>query len=161
MRLLSHSLIVALGLAFTSMASHAETDSVNLNVKVTIAATCDIQSIAPSDVDFGEILSSAVNTDAAGTLRVNCTPGTDYSIGLDEGQNFDGTTRRMAKGTDHVEYELYRDAARAQRWGDDAASSFAGTGSGAAQSISVYGRIGSANAPSGDYSDVIVATVTY
>lgn len=142
--------------------AHADTDTANLNVKVTITATCNIHSVSPTDVDFGSIASTAIDTDAAGTLSVNCTPGTDYTIGLDDGENVSGGgDRRMIKGSDYVAYELYRDGARSQRWGNGPSDSLAGTGSGSAQTISVYGRIASANSPVGDYTDVVIATVTY
>ncbi|WP_439589208.1 Csu type fimbrial protein [Hydrogenophaga sp.] len=141
--------------------AHAASDTANLTVKVTITATCNIHSVSPTDVDFGSIQSTAIDTDAAGALSVNCTPGTDYTIGLDGGENFSGGERRMAKGTDYVAYELYRDAGRSQVWGNDLAGSLAGTGSGSAQTIPVYGRIASANSPAGDYTDVVIATVTY
>jgi len=141
--------------------AQAATDTVNLNVKVTITATCDIHSVPSTDVDFGSIASTATDTDAAGALSVNCTPGTDYTIGLDAGENFGGGERRMIKGTDYVAYELYRDGARSQVWGNDLAGSLSGTGTGSDQNIPVYGRIATANSPAGDYADVVIATVTY
>ena len=153
--------LTALGVCLISaMGAHAASDAVNLNVKVTINATCDIQTASPTDVDFGSVLSSAIDVDNAGSLSVNCTNGTVYSIGLDEGQNF-SSTRRMIKGTDFVAYNLYRDAGRTLPWGNIAGSVLSGTGSGAVQVIPVYGRIPSANSPSGDYADVVIATVTY
>lgn len=147
--------------AMGAMSAQAGTDSANMNVKVTITATCDIHSVSPADVNFGSILSSATDADAVGTLNVNCTQGTDYSIGLDDGQNATGGSRRMVKGSDSVAYDLYLDAARSNRWGDGSSDSAAGTGSGSSQAISVYGRIATANSPAGNYSDVVVATVTY
>lgn len=157
---LSKIALSILALAATAF-SHAGSDTANLNVKVTITATCDIHSVSPSDVNFGNVMSSATNADAVGTLYVNCTQGTDYAIGLDDGQNASGGARRLAKGTDYVPYELYLDAARSQRWSEETADSASGTGTGASQSISVYGRIASANSPAGNYTDVVVATVTY
>lgn len=153
--------LTALGVCLIStMGAHAASDAVNLNVKVTIDAICDIQTVSPTDVDFGNVLSSATNVDNAGSLSVTCTQGTGYTIGLDNGQNFSGS-RRMIKGTDFVAYGLYRDPARTLAWGNIAGSVLAGTGTGAVQVIPVYGRIPSANSPSGDYADVVVATVTY
>ena len=155
-----HKLMVLGACLGGAIGANAATDTANLNVKVTINATCDIHSVSPADVDFGTVLSSATNVDTAGSLSVNCTQGTGYSIGLDNGQNYSGS-RRMIKGTDFVAYELYRDNARTLPWGNIAGSSLAGTGSGAVQVIPVYGRIPSANSPAGNYADVVVATVTY
>lgn len=152
----------ALALAVMGVtAAQAGTDTANMNVRVTITATCDIHSVSPADVNFGSILSSATDADAVGTLNVNCTQGTDYRIGLDDGQNASGGSRRMVKGSDSVAYDLYLDAARSNRWGGGTSDSAAGTGSGSSQAISVYGRIATANSPAGNYSDVVVATVTY
>jgi spore coat protein U-like protein len=57
------------------------------------------------------------------------------------------------------------DSARSVVWGDGVApnGSFTGTGTGAAQSSTVYGRVptGQGAAAIGSYSDTVVVTITY
>ena len=74
-----------------------------------------------------------------------------------------GTTRRMrSAGGQFVSYELYRDSPRNQRWGNTLATdTLAGTGSGNAQSLTVYGRVAPQAPTVGTYNDTITVTVTY
>ncbi len=67
-------------------------------------------------------------------------------------------------GASTVGYQLYQDSAHSQVWGSTTgagANVYAGTGSGSAQSVSVYGLVPSANSTPGSYSDTITATVSY
>ena len=108
--------------------------------------------------------STATNVDATGTLTVTCTNQTPYNVGIDEGSHFD-TTRRMQEdggSTYYVPYALYRDASRTQAWGESIGTdTLSGTGSGAGQTITVYGRVPSANFPALSYTDTVTATLTY
>jgi len=70
----------------------------------------------------------------------------------------------MTDGSNTLEYNLYTDAGRTTVWGDGTASSVtaAGTGSGAQQSLTVYGRIpASQSVPAGSYSDTVTATINF
>lgn len=141
----------------------ASTDTTTFNVKVTITSTCDIHTTAATDVNFGTVSSTGTSIDQAGSLTANCTPGTTYTIALDNGVNALAGQRRMINGTtNYVAYNLYQDTARTTVWGStDGTSTYAGTGTGANQAIPVYGRIPSANSPAGSYTDTVTATVTY
>lgn len=155
------SLISAACLAAFGAAS-AATDTTNMTVKITVTATCDIHTVAPTDVDFGSVASTATNVaSTGGVLSVKCTTGTPYTIGLDNGLNF-STTRQMKNGTaNFVGYGLFRDAAFASAWGSTVPLSASGTGNGANQNFTVYGRVPSAASAAGAYTDTVVATVTY
>ena len=162
--------VVAMGVL---TAAQAGTDSTDFKVKITITESCDIHTVAATDVDFlSHARSSATSSiDAAGNLSVNCTKDTPYSIALDMGQNSTGTVatagnRRMTVGGNYVPYGLYRDASRSQLWGNVAGSGgdvLTGTGSARAQSIPVYGRVlaASINVPAGTYVDTVKATISY
>ena len=143
-------------------AAIAATDTANMTVKITVTATCDIHTVAPTDVDFGSVASTAANVaSTGGVLTVKCTSGTPYTIGLDNGANF-STTRRMKNGTTNfVPYGLFRDAAFANAWGTTAGTTQAGTGNGANQTLTVYGRVPTAAGVAGAYTDTVIATVTY
>ncbi len=143
-------------------AASAATDTANMTVKITVTATCDIHTVAPTDVDFGSVASTATNVaSTGGVLSVKCTTGTPYTIGLDNGLNFT-TTRQMKNGTaNFVGYGLFRDAAFSNAWGSTVPLSAAGTGNGANQNFTVYGRVPSAASAAGAYTDTVIATVTY
>ena len=155
------SLLAAACLAAFASAS-AATDTANMTVKITVTATCDIHTVAPTDVDFGSVASTATNVaSTGGVLTVKCTTGTPYTIGLDNGLNF-STTRQMKNGTTNfVGYGLFRDAAFSNAWGSTVPLSAAGTGNGANQTFTVYGRVPSAASAAGAYTDTVIATVTY
>lgn len=142
-------------------------DSRTFNVKIQINSICDIQA-APTDVDFGAVNSTATAIDTTGTLNVRCTSGTPYNIALNPGTGSGATVTARTMGssdagnTARVPYALYRDSGRTQNWGATVGTDTrSGTGSGAVQAVSVYGRVPSANYPAGAYSDVVTATVTW
>jgi len=68
-----------------------------------------------------------------------------------------------AAGDASVEFNLYRDTARTQVWGNTVDSdTVAGTGDGSNQSITVYGRVPSQDTPAaGTYSSTITATLVF
>ena len=60
-------------------------------------------------------------------------------------------------------YELYRNSARTQRWGNTLnTDTVVGSGNGANQNLTVFGRVPNQSTPSaGTYNDTITVTVTY
>ena len=78
-------------------------------------------------------------------------------------QNGLPTQRKMTKAAEFVLYGLYRDSARSLPFGNTiGTNTLAGTGTGLAQSATVYGRIPPQATPSpGTYNDTIVVTLTY
>jgi spore coat protein U-like protein len=116
------------------------------------------------DLDFGTTSTLAAAVDASSSIGMSCTARTAWQLGLDAGQHALGGTRRMLGGGGAaIVYALYRDAARSLAWGNTLNSdTLLGTGSGSAQSFTVYGRVpAQAPVPSGNYADVVLVTVTY
>jgi spore coat protein U-like protein len=103
------------------------------------------------------------NTDGASTISVQCALGIAYQVGLDNGQHATGTTRRMTGPGGLLNYELYRNSGRTQRWGSTLNNdTVVGVGSGNTQNLTVYGRVPNQTTPSaGTYNDTITITVTY
>lgn len=129
----------------------------------TLVPDCQIASSA---VDFGTAGVLTANKDGQGGLGVTCTSGTPYNVGLDNGLiGTAPTLRKMKKGSETVTYGLYKNTARDQPWGlvaQGAAYVAGGTGTGASQPLTVYGRVPPQSTPSpGPYADTVVATVTY
>ena len=94
---------------------------------------------------------------------MQCASGAAYQVGLDNGQHASGTTRRMQGPGGLVTYELYRNTTRTQRWGSTLnTDTVTGSGNGANQTLTVYGRVPNQTTPSaGTYNDTITVTVTY
>jgi len=127
----------------------------------SVLANCNVVA---QDINFGTQGILQTNVDAAAQLTVSCTPGTNYDVGLDGGQtNASPSARLMALGAQTITYGLFRDAIRTLVWGNTIGTNTAtGTGNGAAQIFSVYGRVPPQTTPSaGTYRDTIVVTITF
>lgn len=138
------------------------TQTTSFAVTANVPATCRVTT---NPLSFGSIGMLSTQQDASTTLAPTCTIGTAYQIGLDGGLSgaTNPTLRNMTKGAEIVTYGLYRNAARTQAFGRTLGSdTLAGTGSGLAQTATVYGRVPPQTTPSpGLYSDTVVVTVTY
>lgn len=135
---------------------------------VTVSNACSIGIGQVNDMDFGSTASLASARDNSATITLNCPSNTSWRVGLNDGIHALGAQRRMAGAAgEYVQYELYRDLGRAQRWGNDVAGgSNTVNGSGASQTnptvLNVYGRVPAQAAPApGSYSDTVTVTLTY
>src|SRR3954468_4596715 len=144
-------------------AAFAATATTTMTVQVTITATCTVNSA--STLNFGTQGVLAANVDQTSTISVTCTNTTPYNIGLDVGTGSGATVavRKLTSGGATINYSLYSDAGRATVWGNTVSTdTVAGTGNGAAQNYTVYGRIPSQTTPApGNYADTVTITVTY
>jgi len=126
--------------------------------RITIQNDCSVSS--PNDLDFGTVGLLSANVDTSMTFTVTCTNGAAYTIAMDDGQNASGSTNRMTNGSEYVSYELYQDSNYATVW--DASNTVSSTGTGTAQTFTVYGRVPPQATPSaGTYTDTVTITVTY
>lgn len=141
----------------------AATKTTTFQVRLTLANDC---AISASDLDFGSQGVLGANIDQTTTLSVTCTTGAPYSVGLDAGTAAGSTiANRLLAGpaAATVRYQLYRDAARTQIWGNTPGTdTVAGTGNGAAQTLTVYGRVPPQTTPAaGAYTTNITATINF
>lgn len=142
----------------------AATATGTLSVSATIGASCSVNS-ASSSVAFNAYVNSTTN-DVAGSVALTCTNSTSYTIALGTGGGTYATRVMAGASTSStLNYNLYTTAGRTTVWGDGTSSTatVAGTGSGAQQTVSVYGRIpsGQTTAQPDTYSDSVAVTVTY
>ncbi|KAB8192930.1 protein U [Lysobacter maris] len=148
----------------TSGGNGGGTASFPFTATATVPDNCTIGSA--TTLDFGTV-GGAVATDVeqTSTITMTCTQRTAWDVALDDGQNASGGVRRMRLGAsaDYLDYELYRDAARTQRWGaTPGTDTEVGTGTGSAQALTVHGRVPAPQSvPAGAYGDVITVTVSY
>lgn len=160
--------------AFAAMGgAHAATATTTFKAKIVITESCSFTATPAVDVDFGTQAraTTAVTVDNAGSVTVNCTPGTSYTLGLNGGLNTIGTIatpvagdRRMrlgSTGSNYVGYELYQNTGRTTFWGNASGTWVSGTGTGVNVTVPVYGRVINVNAVAGSYEDTITATITY
>jgi spore coat protein U-like protein len=111
------------------------------------------------NLDFGREGVIDQPIDVTTNLSVTCTKTTSYTVSLSAGGSGDEAARRMASAGRYVTYQIYKDSARLQPW---TATGAGGTGTGLAQTVSVYGRVpAQATPPPGTYTDTIIVTVTY
>lgn len=132
-----------------------------LYVGASLTNTCRIESA--SNLNFGSVDGVLDhNVDSNSTITVTCTQNTSFKVGLNDGLNPSGTTRRMRGTAGYIPYELYQDASRSTRWGNDSSSWIQTAGVGTPQTLTVYGRVRPQTMPGGgNYQDTIVVTVTY
>lgn len=149
-----------------SQAASAATSTGVMSVNATVSSTC---AVGVSTLSFPSGSSAAItagNVDATGTVTVNCTSGSPYTIALGPGAGTGATlaSRKMTSGAQLLSYSIYTTAARTTVWGDGTASSgtVTGNGNGASQLISAYGRIFSGQiATAATYSDTVNVTISY
>jgi spore coat protein U-like protein len=142
-----------------------------LTVQMTITGGCTINA---ATLDFGSSAGTALLAAAvtgSTTVSVVCTSGSPFSIGMGQGSNY-SSGNRLASAGNYIPYGLYLDGAWTQPWSTTNASNscsggantcYLGTGTGSAQSVSIYGKaptIATAPAP-GSYSDTVLMTITY
>lgn len=144
------------------------TSTTTFNVTATISAACSVSASTLSFGTYNPVLAAVL--DATTNVNVTCTSGSAYNVGLDAGLGVGATVAnrlmtRISGGSDTIAYTLYQDSGHTTVWGNTVASNtIAGSGSGSAQALTVYGRIFSSNAttiPPASYSDTITVTVTY
>ena len=143
--------------------AYADTDTDSFDVTAKVLASCDVTA---GDLTFGDYNPvTASNLDGASVISLTCTSGTTYNVGLSlgDGAGASVATRYMTQGASTLGYTLYQNAGRTTVWGTTIGTNTrAGTGTGSAVNIDVYGRIPMQQAvPAGDYTDTIVVTVTW
>jgi spore coat protein U-like protein len=155
----------AAALVFVSLckSSVAATASATFRVQITLTSSCVINSA--STLNFGSHGVLTANVNSTSTVRVQCTSGTPYNIGLNAGTGSGATVaiRKMTHTSSTVTYSIYQDSGRTIVWGNTVGTdTVAATGNGAAQSHTLYGRVPPQTTPApAVYTDTITVTVTY
>lgn len=122
-----------------------------------------------TDLNFGSVSSLAAGPIVGqSAINVQCSNGTSYQVGLDNGLNSTGGTNRSMRNAmgGLVRYDLYQDAGRSTRWGNNSApggdtlNNRIGTGNPTA--ITVYGQVFPTSlVTAGDYADTVTVTIYY
>lgn len=156
-----------------SGSAFAATETTTLNVSATVSGSC---SVSADPAAFGEISGLPGEEFVAnGNIRVNCSSGTSYSVGLDEGQNFDSIIRAMVNGSNHrINYIIEESGSRWGNAGTPGPVTFNqparnGVGTGTDQTFSYIARAngvgmvtgGNTFTPGTTYNDVVNVTVHF
>lgn len=152
--------------------------SIGLSVAITLlslavpelayAINCRVQL---SPINFGIYMPatvSHVDVNASITILCMAQPGT-YAVTIGPGSGGDFLARTLQSATGGVLfYNLYRDAARSQIWGDGSPSTFVVTGARPSQGRPtttdhpIYGRVFAGQTPDpGTFSDNLLVTVLF
>jgi spore coat protein U-like protein len=151
---------------FLPMANSASaaTATSTFTVQMTITSSCVINSTSTLNFSGSQGVLVA-NVDATSSVLVQCTNTTPYNIGLDAGTGTGATvtTRKLTNGSNTINYSLYSDSGRSTVWGNTVGTNtVSGTGNGASQSYTIYGRVPPQTTPAAaTYTDTITVTVTY
>ncbi len=151
----------------------AGTATTTFPVSITATTAC---SVSATGLDFGTFVPGPTSPAVSGTgaVTVTCALSLPYKVALNRGLGGSGTARRMTFANGVVlTYEIYQDSAKTLVWGDNdlantypPGSSLAGTGTGAAQSLTVYGVVPAGQNPAVPPSeplgaDTITVTVVF
>lgn len=150
--------VAAAACAVSILAAPTAALAINCGVRVSPVNFGIYQPLSPTPVDV------------IGQVRIICRaqPGT-FAVSIGPGTSGDATARTLvAAGTGLLFYNLYRDAARTQIWGDGTPPTFVVTGARTQRgrpttfNFPIYGRIFANQAPdAGLYTDNLVITVLF
>jgi spore coat protein U-like protein len=163
-----------LGLSCGDLLGGWDSGDTLLTANFVVPSLCQLNST--STVDFGNINDIGMTKrdyTAQGAVNTTCNFGTPYSIYLGDGNNrIAGSFRRMTNSNNEfIPYQLYKDSNYSTVWDATGGVTNVGgtggvskTGTGSAQTTTVYGKIPQGTAIAsrpGVYSDSVVVTVTY
>lgn len=165
MKFVTSGCLLSLGaLLVTPQISVAQVATTNFTVQITIQSACQINSAGNLNFGTNGVLSG--NVDASSQIVVQCTAATPFTLGLNAGSAPSATVanRLMTSPAGAtISYSLYSNAGHTTVWGNTVGTDrVAGTGTGAPQTFTVYGRVPAQNTPAvGVYTDTVTATLNY
>lgn len=143
-------------------AAQAQTVTTSIAASASVSTVCEVSA---TGLNFGEVALTGV-TNGTASVTATCTNGGAYDIGLSNGTNAVGTQRTLISGENSLNYDLFSDATRNDRWGNIVGTdTVPGIGDGDAQELTIYGQIAAAqtvNSGNGvAYGDSIEVTITF
>lgn len=147
-------------------------DAFPFTVKAAVIKSCTVSAGSASNIQIGPVggvSTDSVNSSGASNIRVTCSGGAPYYIGLSPSNGSStgaGVMSGTGSNTDKVPYQLRSVSASGNVWGNTATASavgngLAGTGTGGAQSVPVFAVAPSANFTPDNYADIVTVTVNY
>lgn len=168
--------LALIALAAGATAVNAATVSDTFQVKIKVTSVCKIKT-APTDIDLGSVDAEAIDQSANNTIKINCSKGTPFNVGLAPSAANGGDVNGNGKmkgaivgNTDMVAYTLYSDSGLTTVWGNTATSAsvgngVSGTGAGMAAAKAVefkaWAKVPSADVTPDSYADTVTVNVNY
>jgi len=161
---LKHTLAPALvaGALTLSGSAMADQATANLDISLKVIATCTINAATFAFTD--QVVGFTADVSGNVPITVKCATGTPYKVGFGNGVNSQGTQRRLANGSNYINYQLYTSSTYTDILDMDFTGTkvFSGAGTGSDAQHIVYARaVGTPGAPIGDYADQVVMTIDY
>jgi len=153
-------LIAAAALAAAPFGASAQN---TMTVNAEVDWTCHLAALP---LMFGTVSILFPTANAQASIFVDCTPNTAFAVTIDNGQNANGAQRRMARigpgfGT-YMNYEIYRDAARTQRWGTSVGQTVNRVAPADGKvTLYAYGRTSGTFIAAGPFEDTVTITLTF
>lgn len=135
-----------------------------VTINATVVRNCQLLALP---MMFGTVSILNPLSDATAAMFVDCTPGTTFTVTMDNGLHFQAGDRRMenplANGARrYLNYEIYRNAGRTQRWGGTAATGITQTTPANGKvTLTAYGRVDDRRSAAGAYEDTVTVTITF
>lgn len=141
-------------------------------VLITVLKSCTVTAGSGSNINLGSVNANAGSTSGNNTISVNCSKTTPYFIGLAPsnantlGAGTMASSTNPVTNTDKIPYQLNQTSATGPVWGNTATTSavgngVAGTGTGLAQTITVYATVANADFTPDSYADTVTVNVNY
>lgn len=132
-----------------------------LVLRADVVRSCNLSALP---MMFGSISILLPDASVQTPIYVECTPNTTYTVAIDNGQNFNGQRRMVRIGPGigrYLNYEIYSDAARTQRWGTNAAQSVTRVApANGKTTLYAYGRT-TGFIVAGPYEDTVTITIAF
>lgn len=148
--------------------SNNQVGNLPLTLTVNMTVSNDCTAITAPAVAFGSAPVAKSFASISQSITVTCTKGYAYTLGIDNGANASGTTRRMASGTtNRLSYEIYKGSGTTSRWGSTGSERWA---SAISSAVSTDGTLRTFNytaqvlpnqttPPGGTYSDTLTIDI--
>ncbi|WP_165961160.1 spore coat U domain-containing protein [Qipengyuania sediminis] len=130
-------------------------------LRANVVRSCHLAALP---MMFGTVSILFPDASVQTPIYVDCTPNTNYTVAIDNGRNFNGQRRMARIGTglgSFLNYEIYSDAARTQRWGSTPAQVVTRVApANGKTTLYAYGRTTGFIA-AGPFEDVVTITITF
>jgi len=172
------SVAILILLLAASQTTFAATASGNLGVTAIVGAGCQVNAsnVTAGIINFGSLDFGSINTignqtiDAQttgagnGSIIMECSNGTTFTISLDNGLHYASSTRSMVNAGNPavlLSYALYQNVARTLPW--TTTSPLTGTANGAPATFPIYGRIppSQTGITAGTYNDTVQVVISW
>jgi spore coat protein U-like protein len=125
-------------------------------------------TISVTSVAFGNYnVFTTTADDSTGTITYRCnSTAANISISLSDGSSSTFSPRTLRKGSEILQYNLYRNAARTQIWGDGTGGTSVYTRANPPNNsnvnLTIYGRIpAQQDVSAGSYTDTVSAVINF